>query len=127
MESFGNHYLETLIVKMQTIAIGKRFTSGMGILYLMFIALLIVFYFIAKTVGAVIWKFMTGLANLLFYKFCHDEQWNDVKLQVALKMRQNHSGADTFSEDFFADLRIGALKDLYEKSKDELVEYNLFI
>lgn len=41
-------------------------------------------------------------------------------------MRQNHSGADTFSQDFFADLRIGALKDLYEKSKDELVEYNLY-
>ena len=42
-------------------------------------------------------------------------------------MRQNHSGADTFSQDFFADLRIGALNDLYEKSRDELIEYNMFI
>lgn len=80
LESFGNKYLERLIVKMQTLAIGKRFTSGLGILYLMFITFLIACYFIIKTIGTFIWKFVSAVGNFLFHKFCHDEQWNDVKI-----------------------------------------------
>lgn len=52
-----------------------------------------------------------------------DETSNDTKIQMMAKLRQNRTGRDTFSQDWFADLRIGPLFDLYMKSKEELKEY----
>lgn len=88
----------------------ERFTSGVGILYLLYLVILIAFYIFRKTLILVLGKLCLALCP----KCCcrgrdhiHAEEARDQELAA---------GLDTFSRDFLADLRMETLADKYRKA-----------
>ena len=105
----------------------ERFTSGVGILYLLYLVIMIAFYVFRKTLILLLEKLCLALCP----KCCcrardhvHDAEARDQELAA---------GLDTYSRDFLADLRMGTLADKYRKAvvdfhdaqQYEVAEFNM--
>ena len=88
----------------------ERFSSGVGVLYLLFIALLIVFYIFRKTLIVVLSKLCVAVCP----KCCFGG--SDHKHADECRDAEMAKGLDTYSRDFLADLRIETLADKYRKA-----------
>lgn len=86
-----------------------RFASGVGILYIVYLVILIAFYVFRKTLIVVLAK----LCFLVCPKCCRPE--SNISDAEARDM-ELASGLDTYSRDFLADLRIETLADKYRKA-----------
>lgn len=90
-----------------------RFASGVGILYLLYLAIATALYVFRKTLIALLIK----IGERLCPSCCRRPDPDEVQ---AAKDAELASGHDTYSRDYLADLRIETLADKYRKSVVDL-------
>lgn len=89
-----------------------RFASGVGILYILYLAISLALYIFRKTLIVLLVK----IGEKLCPSCCKPEDGDDPDAKDA----ELASGLDTYSRDFLADLRIETLADKYRKSVVDL-------
>jgi hypothetical protein len=110
--------------------IAARFTSGLGILYLNFCAFCFLFYFFKKTAGAFLFKVLSIVFGVLYRILCccfikskkKEEEEEEERLRELAEQ-----GIDSTSQDIFADFRIGALQDKFNKANQEMNDYEIWM
>lgn len=98
----------------------KRFTSGIGIFYLVFIVLLIALFILRNTVGLILGTLFAGLFKLMCCCCKKSKEQEEQHEKDMLKAE----GLNIDSQDIFTDFRIGPLQDKYLKSTKELKNIN---
>ena len=100
----------------------KRFTSGLGSFYLTFVILIIVYYILKLTVGAVLSKLFGALFKI--FCFCCIKSQAKIDEEAAHKKDLDKAkGLDVHSQDILTDFRIGPLNDKFTKSRKELKKF----
>ena len=90
----------------------QRFTSGIGIFYLVFIILLIVGFILRQTLGLILGKILEALFKLLCC--CCKKSEADLEKEAQHKKDlARAAGLDVFSNDILTDFRLGALSDKF--------------
>ena len=87
----------------------KRFTTGIGLFYLIIVILIIVFKILQLTVGALLGKIFGALSKIFCF-CCIKSQAKKDEEKKALAILQ---GIDAHSQDILTDFRIGPLNDKF--------------
>jgi len=93
-----------------------RFTSGIGILYLVFFILVIVAYIFKKTFIALVIWIVAKILYIVFYILTCKCLRGKVDRRASAKKME---GKDNYSNDLIADLKLGSLLKFYDRVKLE--------
>jgi len=90
----------------------ERFSHPMGLLYTVFILLIIAIYILRKTVVSLLDTLLSKLIRIFCCCFFKSDQDVELAHQESQK-KLDRLGIDAFSQDFIADLQVSHLKNLY--------------
>ena len=101
----------------------ERFTTGVGLFYLNFVILIILYYILKLTVGALLKKIFGACFKICCF-CCVKSQAKIDKEKAEQKALAQAKGLDVHSQDILTDFRIGPLNDKFNKSRKELNKFN---